>query len=184
MAKIAIYGGTFDPIHKGHLHVIEQVISRGIADRILVIPAGEPLLREAQPFASGSERRAMCVQALADLPSEIAKKVEVNPIEILRSGPSYAIVTVDAVAQTYPDDEILLIVGTDAFAKIAQWHRSDELQDKVDFIVIDRPEFPGDATIDIGALNISATQIRAGEIDALSPHVATYIKEHNLYASK
>ena len=184
MAKIAIYGGTFDPIHKGHLHVIEQVISRGIADRILIIPAGQPLLREAQPFASGSERRAMCVQALADLPSEIAKKVEVNPIEILRSGPSYAIDTVDAVAQTYPDDEILLIVGTDAFAKIAHWHRSDELQDKVDFIVIDRPEFPGDATIDIGALNISATQIRAGELDALSPHVATYIKEHNLYASK
>jgi nicotinate-nucleotide adenylyltransferase len=54
----------------------------------------------------------------------------------------------------------------------------------VDFIVIDRPEFPGDATVDIGALNISATQIRAGELDALSPHVATYIKEHNLYASK
>ncbi len=184
MAQIAIYGGTFDPIHKGHLHVIEQVISRGIADRILIIPAGQPLLREAQPVASGAERRAMCVQALADLPSEIAKKVEVNPIEILRSGPSYAIDTVDAVAQTYPDDEILLIVGTDVFAKIAHWHRSDELQDKVDFIVIDRPEFPGDATIDIGALNISATQIRAGELDALSPHVATYIKEHDLYASK
>ena len=184
MAKIAIYGGTFDPIHKGHLHVIEQVISRGIADRILIIPAGQPLLRDSHPIASGADRRAMCVQALADLPSEIAKKVEVNPIEILRSGPSYAIDTVDAVAQTYPDDEILLIVGTDAFAKIAHWHRSDELQDKVDFIVIDRPEFPGDATIDIGALNISATQIRAGELDALSPHVATYIKEHNLYASK
>ena len=184
MAKIAIYGGTFDPIHKGHLHVIEQVISRGIADRILIIPAGQPLLRDSQPIASGAERRAMCVQALADLPPEIAKKVEVNPIEILRSGPSYAIDTVDAVAQTYPDDEILLIVGTDAFAKIEQWHRSVELQDKVDFIVIDRPEFPGDATIDIGALNISATQIRAGELDALSPHVATYIKEHNLYASK
>ena len=184
MAKIAIYGGTFDPIHKGHLHVIEQVISQGLADRILIIPAGQPLLRDSHPIASGAERRAMCVQALADLPSEIAKKVEVNPIEILRSGPSYAIDTVDAVAQTYPDDEILLIVGTDAFAKIAQWHRSDELQDKVDFLVIDRPEFPGNATVDIGALNISATQIRAGELDALSPHVATYIKEHNLYASK
>ena len=184
MAKIAIYGGTFDPIHRGHLHVIEQVLLRGLSDRVLVIPAGEPLLRDSQPIASGAERRAMCVQALNDLPSEIAKKVEVNPIEILRSGPSYAIDTVDAVAQTYPDDEILLIVGTDAFAKIAHWHRSDELQDKVDFIVIDRPEFPGDATIDIGALNISATQIRAGELDALSPHVATYIKEHNLYASK
>ena len=184
MAKIAIYGGTFDPIHKGHLHVIEQVISRGIADRILIIPAGQPLLRDSQPIASGAERRAMCVQALADLPPEIAKKVEVKPIEILRSGPRYALDTVAAVSQSYPDDEILLIVGTDAFTKIAQWHRSDELQDMVDFIVIDRPEFPGDATIDIGALNISATQIRAGELDALSPHVATYIKEHNLYASK
>lgn len=184
MAKIAIYGGTFDPIHKGHLHVINQVLLRGLADRILVTPAGEPLLRDSQPIASGAERRAMCVQAISDLPSEIAKKVEVNPIEILRSGPSYAIDTVDAVAQTYPGAEILMIVGTDAFAKIAQWHRSDELQDKVDFIVIDRPEFPGDATVDIGALNISATQIRAGELDALSPHVATYIKEHNLYASK
>ncbi len=160
------------------------MLLRGLSDRVLVIPAGEPLLRDSQPIASGAERRAMCVQALNDLPSEIAKKVEVNPIEILRSGPSYAIDTVDAVAQTYPGAEILMIVGTDAFAKIAQWHRSDELQDKVDFIVIDRPEFPGDATIDIGALNISATQIRAGEIDALSPHVATYIKEHNLYASK
>ena len=184
MAKIAIYGGTFDPIHRGHLHVIEQVISQGIADRILLIPAGQPLLREAQPIASGAERREMCVQALNDLPSEISKKVEVNPIEVLRSGPSYAIDTVAAVAQTYPDDEILLIVGTDAFAKITQWHRSDELQDKVDFIVIDRPEFPGAPTIDIGALDISATQIRAGEQDALSPHVATYIKEHNLYARK
>ena len=184
MAKIAIYGGTFDPIHKGHLHVIEQVLLRGLADRILVIPAGEPLLREAQPIASGADRRAMCVQALNDLPAEIAKKVEVNPIEVLRSGPSYAVDTVAAVAQTYPDDEILLVVGTDAFAKIEQWHRSDELQDMVDFIVIDRPEFPGDATVDIGALNISATQIRAGELDALSPHVATYIKEHDLYASK
>jgi nicotinate-nucleotide adenylyltransferase len=184
LEKIAIYGGTFDPIHKGHLHVIEQVILQGMADRILLIPAGQPLLREAQPVATGAQRRAMCVQALNDLPAEISKKVEVNPIEILRSGPSYAIDTVDAVAQTYPGAKILMIVGTDAFAKIAQWNRSDELQDKVDFLVIDRPEFPGGATVDIGALNISATQIRAGELDALSPHVATYIKEHNLYASK
>ena len=184
MAKIAIYGGTFDPIHKGHLHVIEQVILQGVADRILLIPAGEPLLRDSHPVASGADRRAMCVQALKDLPNEISKQVEVNPIEILRSGPSYAIDTVDAVAQTYPDDQILMILGTDAFSKISQWHRSDELQDKVDFIVIDRPEFPGAPTIDIGALDISATRVRAGEQDALSPHVATYIKEHNLYASK
>jgi nicotinate-nucleotide adenylyltransferase len=184
MAKIAIYGGTFDPIHKGHLHVIAEIISRNLADRILVIPAGQPQLREVQPVAPASDRRAMCQAALKDLSAEIASKVEVNPIEILRQGPSFTIDTVEAVAQSYPADQIALIVGTDAFTKIDQWHRTSELQDMVEFIVIDRPEFPGSANLDIGALNISATQVRAGDLTSVSPHVATYIKEHDLYASK
>jgi nicotinate-nucleotide adenylyltransferase len=184
MAKIAIYGGTFDPIHKGHLHVIAEIISRGLADRILLIPAGQPQLRDLQPDAPASDRRAMCQVALLDLPTDMAKKVEVNPIEILRQGPSFTIDTVEAVAKTYPEDQIALIIGTDAFAKIDQWHRASELQDMVEFIVIDRPEFPGEHSLDIGALNISATQVRAGDIASVSSHVATYIKEHNLYASK
>lgn len=184
MAKIAIYGGTFDPIHKGHLHVIAEIISRGLADQILLIPAGQPQLREQQPVAPASDRRAMCQVALKDLPAEIAVKVEVNPIEILRQGPSFTIDTVEAVAKSYPDDQIALIIGTDAFAKIDQWHRTSELQDMVEFIVIDRPEFPGGANLDIGALNISATQVRAGDLASVSTHVATYIKEHDLYASK
>jgi nicotinate-nucleotide adenylyltransferase len=184
MAKIAIYGGTFDPIHKGHLYVISEVISRNLADRILVIPAGQPQLRDAQTVASPTDRRAMCQIALKDLAAEVASKVEVNPIEILRQGPSFTIDTVEAVAKSYPGDEIALIIGTDAFAKIDQWHRTRELQDMVEFIVIDRPEFPGSPTLDIDALNISATQVRAGDLESVSPHVATYIKEHHLYASK
>ena len=56
LAKIAIYGGTFDPIHKGHLHVITEIISRQIADRILLIPAGQPRLRDQAPIASGPDR--------------------------------------------------------------------------------------------------------------------------------
>jgi nicotinate-nucleotide adenylyltransferase len=126
----------------------------------------------------------MCQLALKDLPADVSSKVEVNPIEILRQGPSFTIDTVEAVAQTYPSEQIALIIGTDAFTKIEQWHRSNELQDMVEFIVIDRPEFPGEANLDIGALNISATQVRAGDLASVSPHVATYIKEHHLYASK
>ena len=184
MAKIAIYGGTFDPIHLGHLHVIREIISQGIADRILLVPAGQPRLRDQEPIATGQDRRAMCQVALKDLPAEVAGKVEVNPIEILRQGPSFTIDTVEAVVQSYPGDQIALIVGTDAFAKIDQWHRTSELQDMVDFIVIDRPEFPGSPNLDINALNVSATAVRAGEIESVSPQVAAYIKEHNLYASK
>jgi nicotinate-nucleotide adenylyltransferase len=184
LAKIAIYGGTFDPIHLGHLHVITEVIHQKIADRILLIPAGAPQLRDLEPIASAQDRRAMCQAAVKDLPPDVATKIEVNPIEILRSGPSYSIDTVEAVAQTYPDDQILLILGTDAFSKISDWHRSNELQDMVDFIVIDRPEFPGSPNLDINALNVSATAVRAGEFEKVSPHVAAYIKEHNLYARK
>lgn len=184
MAKIAIYGGTFDPIHLGHLHVITEVINQKIADRILLIPAGAPQLRESEPTASPHDRRAMCQAATKDLSPDVAAKVEVNPIEILRSGPSYTIDTVEAVAQTYPDDQILLILGTDAFSKISDWHRSSELKGMVDFIVIDRPEFPGSPNLDINALNVSATAVRAGEFEKVSPHVAAYIKEHNLYARK
>ena len=184
MAKIAIYGGTFDPIHLGHLHVITEIISQGIADRILIVPAGQPRLRGQEPIASGQDRRAMCQVALRDLPAGVAEKVEVNPIEILRRGPSYSIDTVEALAQTYPDDQILLILGTDAYSKIADWHRSTELQDMVDFIVIDRPEFPGSPNLDINALNVSATAVRAGEFEKTSPQVAAYIKEHNLYVGK
>ena len=70
-----------------------------------------PLLRENAPIATGQQRRAMCQLALADLPTEVANKVQVNPIEILRTGPSYAIDTVEAVAQNYPDDTIVLVIG-------------------------------------------------------------------------
>jgi nicotinate-nucleotide adenylyltransferase len=184
MAKIAIYGGTFDPIHKGHLHVIKEIISRNLADRILLIPAGQPQLRDTQPVANAADRRAMCQIALKDLPAEVSSKVEVNPIEILRQGPSFTIDTAEAVAKSFPGDQIAVIIGTDAYSKIEQWHRAGELRDLVEFIVIDRPEFSGDSTVDIGALNISATEVRAGDLDSVSPHVATYIKEHHLYASK
>jgi nicotinate-nucleotide adenylyltransferase len=183
VSKLGIYGGTFDPIHLGHLHLIEQLLSRNIVDRIILIPAGEPRLRSSDPMATGQQRREMCQIALKDLPLEIASRVDVNPIEILRSGPSYTIDTVEAIKQAYPDDELLLLMGTDAYQKIDEWHRAKDLSDLVEFVVIDRPDFPGRPTLDIDALNISATSVRSGDFSALSPSVSAYIKEHNLYAS-
>ena len=183
MAKLGIYGGTFDPIHRGHLHLIEEVLARKVVDRIILIPAGQPQLRSSQTLATGQQRREMCLAALKDLPTSISQLVEVNPIEILRSGPSYTIDTVEAIKQTFPDDQLYLLLGTDAYEKIDEWHRSKDLSDLVEFVVIDRPDFPGRPTLDIDALNISATSVRSGDFSALSPSVSAYIKEHNLYAS-
>ena len=183
MERLGIYGGTFDPIHLGHLHLIEQVISRKIVDQLLVVPAGDPQLKAHAPFATGAQRKAMCLSALKDLPSEIASKVEVASIEILRQGPSYTIDTLEAVKQTYPRHHLVLILGSDSYKRINEWHRAAELKAMVEFVVIDRPQHLGDSTHKIEALDVSSTEVRSGTSQAVSPSVAAYIKEHNLYAS-
>ena len=164
----------------GHLHVITQLIEKKIVDQLLVVPAGEPLLRSQAPQATAQQRRAMCQLALSDLPSHVASKVQVNPIEVLRIGPSYAIDTVEAVAQSFPEDSIVLIVGEDAADKLEQWHRIDELRTMVAFLVISRPGYQGNG-IDIGALPVAATTIRAGLSADVSSSVATFIRDNDLY---
>ena len=180
MSRVGIYGGTFDPIHLGHLHVITQLIEKNLVDQLLVVPAGLPLLRQNAPLATGQQRRTMCQLALADLPVGIASKVQVNPIEILRTGPSYAIDTVEAVAQNFPDDTIVLVVGQDAAEKLDQWHRIDELREMVEFLIIARPGYTGDG-VDIGALQVAATTIRQGLSAEVSSSVAAFIRENDLY---
>ena len=169
------------------MHVITQLLRRDIVDQVLVFPAGQPRLREHDPVATGAERRAMCELAITDLPTDISARVEVNPIEILREGPSYTIDTVEAVAQNYPDDSLHLIIGSDAYAKLDQWHRIDDLKKLVTFIIIERPGSESDPGIgigiDIGALNVASTGIREGSSREYSPSVAHFIKEHHLYGS-
>ena len=180
MSRVGIYGGTFDPIHMGHLHVITQLIEKKIVDQLLVVPAGQPLLRDQAPHATAQQRRTMCQLALSDLPTEVASKVQVNPIEVLRTGPSFAIDTVEAVVQNYPADQIVLIVGQDAADKLDQWHRIDDLRRMVEFVVISRPGYEGNG-IEIGALPVAATTIREGLSAAVSSSVAAFIRENNLY---
>lgn len=186
--KLGIFGGTFDPIHNGHLRVIVELLTRKIVDKIILIPAGDPLLRKQPPVADGSTRFEMCKLAIQDLPNGIKDQVTVSDIEINRAGPTYAIDTVKELAKS--GDELFWIIGSDAYEKIDKWHRADELREQVSFIVIDRPG-DGGKGLDIGALDISATNIRSRiksrsgeEANGTSPSVRKYITERNLYAGK
>jgi nicotinate-nucleotide adenylyltransferase len=179
--KTGIYGGTFDPIHNGHLRVVVELISRKIVDQIILIPAGEPRLRDSAPIADGATRLEMCHLAITDLPPGIKEKVIASDLEIKRSGPSYAIDTVEELEKT--GDELFWIIGSDAYANIDNWHRASDLAEKVGFIVIDRPGDDGDG-LDIGALEISATKIRQDkELNGTSPSVRKFITQRKLYAS-
>ena len=185
-ARIGLYGGTFDPIHQGHLHLIEQLFSRGIVDELIVVPTGEPWLRARPPFASGQDRLAMAKLAVKDLPEDIQTKVSVSDIEVRRSGPTYTIDTVEEFKAQRPDATWILILGSDAYSNIEQWHRSLDLEGLIEILVIARD---GEG-LNIQALPISASQIRAQiqahetQIKYLPESVWAYIKERNLYAGK
>ena len=182
--RLGIYGGTFDPIHNGHLHVIHQLLVKKIVDRLVVIPARDPQLRATAPSASASDRLTMCELAIKELPTDLQSRIEVSSIEIERSGPTYSIDTVEELKKKYPDADLVLVLGTDAFSSIDKWHRAGELKKAVEFVVIDRPDFPGEATHSIDAIKVSATAVRSGDSVDIARSVAGYIKEHNLYGSK
>jgi len=183
MIRIGIYGGTFDPIHKGHLHLIEQLFIRDLIDELIVIPAGQPWLRTSAPIASGADRLAMVKLALQELPSQMQSSITVSQIELMRSGATYTIDTIEEFSAQRPDAHLILVVGSDAFATIERWHRSDELLSQVEVLVIAR----NGEGLDIDALPISATQLRdslTAHADEIPQSVEMYIKEKNLYASK
>lgn len=191
--RIGLYGGTFDPIHNGHLRVIVELLTRKVIDKIILIPAGDPQLRVSAPVADGATRLEMCKLAIGDLPGGIKELVELSEIELKRQGPSYAIDTVEELARDSAD-EFYWIIGSDAYEKIDSWHRADELKELVSFIVIDRPTSKDNPAVerddesdglDIGALEISATEIRADrQANGTSPSVRKFILERKLYASK
>lgn len=185
----AIFGGSFDPIHLGHLHLIREVKNSGLVDKLIVVPAGRPWQRETH--AEATHRFEMAKLALANT------DVAVSDCEIKRAGDSYAIDTVLEISQLYPAEKIFWVIGSDAFSGIETWHRYSELIDLVEFLVIVRPGYevtPPDANViwqrlEIGALDISATQIRRNIREGLpisglvSSEVDAYIKEHGLYGA-
>ena len=186
--KIAIVGGTFDPIHLGHLKIITEIAKK--YEKVIVIPTGEPWLKTSKPIATGEQRVAMAQTAVNSL--NLADQVQVSAIEVKRKGPSYAIDTVNELKLIYPDAAFTLVLGSDAALNLHKWHRSDELQKLVEVLVVKRPsvevsQFP---EIQIDAPDISSTEIRdkvahSQEISELvPPTIVTFIKEHHLYGSQ
>lgn len=186
--KIAIVGGTFDPIHLGHLKIISEIAKKFA--KVIVIPTGEPWLKAAKPIATGEQRVAMAQTAVNSL--NLADQVQVSAIEVKRPGPSYAIDTVNELTKVYPEASFTLVLGSDAALNLHKWHRSDELQKLVEVLVVKRvsvepSQFP---EIQIDAPDISSTAIRdkvahSQEIaELVPPTIATFIKEHHLYGSQ
>ena len=134
--RIGIMGGTFDPIHIGHLVTADFVMNRLELERVVFIPTGVPPHKVPERMASTRDRYNMAVLATSDNPS-----FTVSDIEIKRVGVSYTIDTLKELSEIYDDSDIYFIVGTDAVAEIPSWERASGLLDYCCFVAATRPGF-------------------------------------------
>jgi nicotinate-nucleotide adenylyltransferase len=133
--KTGIFGGTFNPIHYGHLRTAEELRYRLGLDRIIFIPAGTPPLKRAE-LVPAAHRLAMTCLAVEKNSGFLVSAIEINREEC-----SYTVNTIRELRALYPEDELLLILGIDAFLDIPLWWQPDELLAMVDFAVVTRPGF-------------------------------------------
>lgn len=165
--RVAIYGGSFDPVHLGHLWVAEFASEQLSLDRVLFIPAAISPLKLRGPTATDQQRAEMLRLALADSPAVGGgTRLLVDGRELRRGGVSYTLDTVRELLQELPAVELYLLVGSDAFASIRQWHRPADLLELVTPSVFRRG---GDPMIDWRVLNgiVSPTrieQVRGAEL--------------------
>lgn len=132
--RIGVFGGTFDPIHNGHLKAASAVGCRFGLSRILFVPSNIPPHKSRAGMAPARDRMAMVGLALRDRPRFVA-----SPLEIRAGGTSYSIRTLRRIRRLYPRARVFFIVGTDAFLEIETWREWRSVLDEILFIVMTRP---------------------------------------------
>ena len=131
--KIALFGGTFDPIHHGHLILARDCVEQLQLDRIVFIPNTISPHKESRVSAPSSLRWEMLQAAVAGEPGFAA-----DDLELRRTGPSYAIDTVEEYARRYPGAELFYLVGEDNLLLLHTWRRYEELRQRVQFVAMSR----------------------------------------------
>lgn len=191
--KLGLFGGTFDPVHRGHLAVATAAADRCGLDRVLLIPSGSPPHKQTPVGAPYEDRYRMVELACGSDPRLEPSRLEAPDGSDERH---YSIETIERVrADMAPGEELFFILGADAFAEITLWKRWREVIGLLEFIVVSRPEVdPGEPPpgarvhwLNDVRVPVSSTEIREGlregrDLDeALPPGVADYIRLHQLY---
>jgi nicotinate-nucleotide adenylyltransferase len=198
--KIGVFGGTFDPVHRAHIAAAAAARDALKLDKVLLVPAGQPMSRSELPIASAEDRVAMLRLAVKGKPG-----LEVSTIEIERSGPTYTVDSITQMRKSALNDEIYFILGCDSLDQLPGWKEPERLVSLCRLVVVPRP---GCRTPDLKKLeeilpgisqkvtllkepflDVSATEIRekAGKAESINDlvpaPVADYIKKHGLYKS-
>ena len=189
--RVGVMGGTFDPIHHGHLVAASEVAQSFGLDEVVFVPTGQPW--QKGPVSPAEHRYLMTVIATASNP-----RFTVSRVDIDRPGPTYTIDTLRDLKAQRPDDELYFISGADAIAQILTWHDVEQLWELAHFVAVSRPGHElsitglpqGDVSLlEVPALAISSTDCRSRvskgfPVWYLVPDgVVQYITKHHLYRS-
>jgi len=192
-----LLGGTFDPIHNGHLAAAHAAVECARLDQVVFVPAAQPPHRPPA-VAGAAERLEMCRLAIAG-----DARFAVSDVELERAGPSYTVDTLSELQRLHPGDALFLILGWDAARLFPTWRRPEEVRSLAAIVVVGRPGSDAPITADLEAVglggdgvsiclkptpDVSASAIRsavaAGDpiADKVPPVVEQYIAAHGLYA--
>ena len=148
--KIGIMGGTFDPIHHGHLVAASEVADRFALDEVLFVPTGQPWQKVEREVSRPEDRYLMTVIATASNP-----RFSVSRVDIDRKGPTYTVDTLSDLHDAMPDAELFFITGADALSQILSWRDSDRCFELAHFVGVTRPGFTlGDSHLPEGAVSL------------------------------
>lgn len=162
--RIGIMGGTFDPIHHGHLVSASEVQSRFGLDEVVFVPTGQPWQKEGRVVSNAEDRYLMTVIATASNPV-----FSVSRIDIDRGVQTYTVDTLRDIHQQYPSDELFFITGADALEQILTWRDAEELFDLAHFIGVTRPGYELNdhhlprgkvSLVEVTAMAISSTDLK------------------------
>jgi nicotinate-nucleotide adenylyltransferase len=192
--RLGVMGGTFDPIHHGHLVAASEVQARFGLDEVVFVPTGRPWQKDESEVSPAEHRYLMTVVATASNP-----RFTVSRVDIDRPGPTYTIDTLRDLHKERPDAELFFITGADALAQILSWKDADEMFERAHFIGVTRPGYvlsesglPADKVTlqEVPAMAISSTDCRA-RVQRSEPvwylvpdGVVQYINKYHLYAGR
>ena len=189
--KIGVMGGTFDPVHNGHLVAASEVADRFALDEVLFVPTGEPWQKAEREVSASEDRYLMTVIATASNP-----RFSTSRVDIERGGPTYTVDTLSELHEAMPDAALFFITGADALAQILSWRDVDRVFRYAHFVGVTRPGYElGDdhlphgvaSLVEVPAMAISSTDCRERVAQGrpvwyLVPDgVVQYISKRNLY---
>lgn len=183
-----VLGGSFDPVHHGHLIAADRAAEALGLDTVLFVPCARQPLKAEPPVASGEQRVTMLRLAIGDYP-----RFSVDTCELDRPGPSWTVDTLRQIRARWPDERLVLILGADAAATLPRWRAADEVARLAEIAVLTRPGAPEVTSafvkhlVATPAIEISASEIRARcltgkSIRYLVPEsVSHFIERHKVY---